>query len=130
MIEAREKHQGAVSMGLLGGAARSPAKAAAARENGKKGGRPRKDGRPPQPRVQRQPRLPKGPKPTLRRCVEREYSDDGQYWIELRPGWQHGASGMHSLTAGDRDAALALLAEARPCACPSCWRLLAAGLRP
>lgn len=36
------KHPAAVALGTLGGRVRSEAKAAAARENGKKGGRPRK----------------------------------------------------------------------------------------
>ena len=36
------KNPAAVTMGRLGGKAKTPAKAAASRENGKKGGRPRK----------------------------------------------------------------------------------------
>jgi hypothetical protein len=35
-------HQAAVALGRLGGRAKSEAKAAAVRENGRKGGRPRK----------------------------------------------------------------------------------------
>lgn len=37
------KHPAAVTLGALGGASTSPKKAAAARENGKKGGRPKKE---------------------------------------------------------------------------------------
>lgn len=36
------KNAAAVALGRLGGKAKTPAKAAASRENGKKGGRPRK----------------------------------------------------------------------------------------
>lgn len=48
---ARRKNPAAVALGKMGGQARSPAKADAARENGKRGGRPKKvtaDAPPPQ----------------------------------------------------------------------------------
>ena len=38
----KRKHPAAVALGSLGGRVRSDAKAAASRENGKKGGRPKK----------------------------------------------------------------------------------------
>jgi len=40
-MSTKEKDPAAVSLGRRGGAVRSPAKAATARENGKKGGRPK-----------------------------------------------------------------------------------------
>ena len=43
------KNPAAVALGRLGGLSRSSAKSAASRENGKKGGRPRKHPRPPEP---------------------------------------------------------------------------------
>lgn len=43
-----EKNPAAVALGRLGGLSKSSAKSAASRENGKKGGRPRKHPRPPE----------------------------------------------------------------------------------
>lgn len=42
-MKPKQKNKHAAAMGKLGGATRTPAKAAASRENGKLGGRPRKD---------------------------------------------------------------------------------------
>lgn len=41
----KRKNPAAVALGRLGGKARTKKKAEASRENGKKGGRPRKDGK-------------------------------------------------------------------------------------
>lgn len=53
MTKPTRLHRAAVALGKRGGRAKTPAKAAAARANGRKGGRPRK--RPPTPKVELAP---------------------------------------------------------------------------
>jgi hypothetical protein len=58
-----EKNIHAVALGRLGGATKSPKRAAASRRNGRLGGRPRQDGEPPQPRAAKVSPIVRPPKP-------------------------------------------------------------------
>jgi len=59
-----EKNIHAVALGRLGGATKSPKRAAASRRNGRLGGRPRLDGQIPQPREANPAPIVRQPKPT------------------------------------------------------------------
>lgn len=57
-----------------------------------------------------------------------EYVDSDGYWIDLAPGWQNGNDpGSHGIVEGTKREARAALANAIPCTCADCARLLAGG---
>jgi hypothetical protein len=100
------KNSAAVALGRLDGKAKTPAKAAASRKNGKKGGRPRK-------------RLTLG-EIASHPCVLKVERDGTPlaYTLTLVLGWQ--VDGVH-YPCEDTVAELArTLGRIQPCVCPEC----------
>ena len=97
------KNPAAVALGRIGGRARSAAKTTSSRENGRKGGRPR------------------------RSVIQTEYQDSDGYWIELAPGWKNGSDPIgceHGIVEDTKSAAYKSLASVMPCDCTECRELL------
>lgn len=53
--------------------------------------------------------------------IQQEYQEEGQYWIELRPGYQNGADpGTHAIVEDTKKLAYAKLDQVILCDCPDC----------
>ncbi len=99
----------AATLGRKGGRSKSPAKAAASRLNGLKGGRSMAAA-------------------NLRQRVSDEYRDSDGYRIYLRPGWKNGSDPVgcvHTIVEATKHDAYSCLASALPCDCNSCLAELA-----